>query len=140
MKKSSLQFHVREYECDQWGIVNHAVYLNYLEQARFDFCKNILNIDFKELAKQKIYFVVVRVESDFRSSLISGEEIIIETSMERPSKRRFQFTQNIHRFSDSSIVLNAKVTATAINEKNQSEVPDKLEKLLIDFPAPIAST
>lgn len=130
---------MREYECDQWGGVNHAVFMNYLEQARFDFCQNILRLDFKEWAIKKIYFVVVRTEVDFRWSLVSGDEINIETSMERPSRRRFQFSQNIYLVPENKVVLNAKVVATAINEKNQSEVPLELEEMLTDYPVQASS-
>ena len=34
MKKFTLKFKVRSYECDSYGHVNNAVYLNYLEFAR----------------------------------------------------------------------------------------------------------
>ena len=35
----SLSLAVRDYECDYEGLVNNAVYLNYLEHARHEFLK-----------------------------------------------------------------------------------------------------
>ena len=34
MKVFTVKFNVRSYECDSYGHVNNAVYLNYLEFAR----------------------------------------------------------------------------------------------------------
>ncbi len=35
-----LEFTVRDYECDLQGIVNNAVYLNYLEHTRHQYLLN----------------------------------------------------------------------------------------------------
>ena len=43
-----LQFEVRDYECDLQGIVNNAVYQNYLEHARHQLLKSI-GVDFAEV-------------------------------------------------------------------------------------------
>ena len=56
-----LELAVRDYECDFQGIVNNAVYQNYLEHARHLFIKQC-GIDFITLSKQGINLVVVRVE------------------------------------------------------------------------------
>ncbi len=41
---------VRSYELDFAGIVNNAVYLNYFEEARLDFLRQ-LNVDFYAMAE-----------------------------------------------------------------------------------------
>ncbi len=70
----SLEMAVRDYECDLQGVVNNAVYQNYLEHARHEYLKSI-GIDFAALAAQKINLVVVRVEIDYKASLTSGERL-----------------------------------------------------------------
>ena len=53
-----LQMAVRDYECDMQGVVNNAVYQNYLEHARHEFLK-LHGLDFAVLAKAGINLVVV---------------------------------------------------------------------------------
>ena len=47
----TLNFDVRDYECDIEGIVNNAVYQNYLEHTRHEFLKQC-GMDFAEMAKK----------------------------------------------------------------------------------------
>lgn len=127
----SLRLKVRDYECDSGNGVNNAVYLNYLEFARYEFLREELKWDIPALTAQGIGFVLVRMEIDFRRSLEAGNEFVIETLMERESKRRFLFTQDIYRLPDRKLVLNGKIVATAINIKTgRSETPEALENLL----------
>ena len=53
----TLEMAVRDYECDLQGVVNNAVYQNYLEHARHEYLKDI-GIDFAALAAQRINLVV----------------------------------------------------------------------------------
>ena len=50
----TIALQVRNYECDMEGIVNNAVYLNYLEHARHQFLRSA-GIDFAELTQQGIH-------------------------------------------------------------------------------------
>ena len=54
-----LEFEVRDYECDLSGIVNNAVYQNYLEHTRHAFLKS-RGLDFAALEDQGITLVVIR--------------------------------------------------------------------------------
>ena len=49
----TLELAVRDYECDLQGVVNNAVYQNYLEHARHEYLKSI-GIDFAALTAQGI--------------------------------------------------------------------------------------
>ena len=65
----TLDFKVRDYECDMQGIVNNSVYQNYLEHARHEYLL-AKGIDFAELARQKINLVVLRAELDYKLPLV----------------------------------------------------------------------
>lgn len=49
-----LDFEVRDYECDMEGIVNNAVYMNYLEHARHAFLKH-KDLNFTTLTQKGIH-------------------------------------------------------------------------------------
>ena len=135
----SLQLKVRDYENDSGGGVNNAVYLNYLEFARYEYLREELKWDLQSLAAQNIGFVLTRIEIDFRRSLVAGDEFVIETTMERESRRIFLFTQNIYRLQDRKLMVSGKVFATAVNSKTgRAEIPPVLENLLAErFVAPV---
>ena len=124
-KMHSLNLTVRDYECDLQGVVNNAVYMNYLEHARHEFLKS-RGVDFAEVTRQGIHLVVVRAELDYKASLTSSDEFSVSTRFERESKLKIVFLQDIIRHSDQTLVLTAKITATAINEKGRPFVPEDI--------------
>ena len=110
------------------GIVNNAVYLNYLEHCRHEFLL-AAGIDFNRLAREKIFLVVVRAELDYKSPLRGGDAFWIGLNLERVSPLRFVFLQDIYRQADRRLVLSARTTGTALNEKGRPALPAELEKL-----------
>ena len=125
----SLEFKVRDYECDMQGIVNNAVYFNYLEHARHEFLLD-RGIDFAALARQNINLVVVRSEMDYKASLTSGDGFVVTVAVEPISKVRFGFRQQVIRLADSKVVLEGLVIGTAINARGRPEVPAEMVALL----------
>lgn len=124
----SLEFKVRDYECDMQGIVNNSVYQNYLEHARHEFLLS-KGIDFAELARQKINLVVLRAELDYKMPLVSGDEFYVETVVIQSSRVRFDFLQHIYRKHDQKLMLAAKITGTSLNERGRPFVPDVITQL-----------
>ncbi len=123
-----LDFKVRDYECDIQGVVNNSVYQNYLEHTRHEFLLST-GIDFAELASQQINLVVVRAELDYKTPLVSGDVFWVGLNLERSSKVRFDFIQDIYRSNDDKLALKAKITGTAVNERGRPFVPDIIEQL-----------
>ena len=124
----TLDFKVRDYECDMQGIVNNSVYQNYLEHARHEYLLD-KGIDFAELARQKINLVVLRAELDYKLPLVSGDEFYVDVRVEQQSRVRFDFVQNIYRKRDNKLMLAAKITGTSLNERGRPFVPDVIEQL-----------
>jgi acyl-CoA thioester hydrolase len=126
---TSIKLEVRDHECDLGGGVNNGVYSNYIEHARHKYIK-LIGVDFAEYAKKKISLVVLRLEMDFRHSLVSGDEFVVLTAMEPISRVRFQFNQQIRRVPDDKLVLDAKVIGTAVNESGRPFLPAEIEAVL----------
>lgn len=124
----TLEFEVRDYECDLQGIVNNAVYQNYLEHTRHVFLKS-QGVDFAELARRGIHLVVVRIELDYLFSLRSGERFEICLNTQRVSPLRFEFLQDIYRVPDRKRVLKARVIGVALNEQSRPFVPPDVDRI-----------
>ncbi len=104
---------VRDYECDLQGIVNNAVYANYLEHARHEWLR-ANNIDFKVLHQVGLDLVVTRLEMDFRASLVPNDDIIVTASFTKESKLRWLCKQDIYK--GEQLILNASVWGTCLDK------------------------
>jgi acyl-CoA thioester hydrolase len=109
-----LEFEVRDYECDMEGIVNNAVYMNYLEHARHAYLKH-KGFDFATLTQTGLRLVVIRIEADYLYPLRSGDSFYVTATVDRISKLRFGFSQDIFRSHDHKPILKAKVIGTSLN-------------------------
>ena len=122
-----LDFQVRDYECDMQGIVNNAVYQNYLEHTRHEFLKT-LGVDFVYFTEKRIHLVAIRAELDFKYPLKGSDLFWVGLNFEHVSRLRFAFKQDIYRQEDNKLILNAKITATALNERGRPDRIPELEK------------
>jgi acyl-CoA thioester hydrolase len=128
-----LEFRVRDYECDQQGIVNNAVYQNYLEHARHEFILS-RGIDFAVLASEGVRPVVVRAELDYRRSLKPGDSFRVETRCLGEGRVRIVFLQEI-RLADGGVVLSARIVATVLDGRGRPRIPEGFAaKLLGEVP------
>ncbi|RBO82864.1 acyl-CoA thioesterase [Marinomonas aquiplantarum] len=128
VQSNQMLFEVRDYECDMQGIVNNAVYQNYLEHARHKFIKT-KGLDFAKITEQGINLVLMRAEIDYKRSLKSGDEFYIETHAERESKLKFAFYQKVVRSHDQQVILQAKMLVASTNQQGRPIVFDKADKL-----------
>lgn len=119
---------VRDYECDLQGVVNNAVYLNYLEHARHLYLKS-LGIDFAALHDQGYDLVLTRAEVDFKASLKSGDRFTVKLGLGRQGRLRFVFWQEIERCADHKVVAVAKMVGTGLH-RGRPSFPPQVEKVL----------
>ena len=124
----ALEFSVRDYECDLQGVVNNAVYLNYLEHTRHEYLKT-LGLDFARLHQQGCDLVLTRCELDYKAPLRSGDRFVVRLNLERESRLRFAFLQEIYRLPDECLVLQAKAIGTGIVQ-GRPALPQELQALL----------
>jgi len=126
-----LGFKVRDYECDLQGVVNNAVYQNYLEHARHDFLQQ-RGINFAAVTARGIHLIVTRAELDYRQSLKSGDEFTVCSNVQRQTRLRFEFLQDIFRSSDRQLMLQARIIGTSLNENGRPFVAEELNQLFSD--------
>ncbi|MCB9496614.1 MAG: acyl-CoA thioesterase [Fibrobacteria bacterium] len=106
------EFQVRDYECDLQGIVNNAVYQNYLEHTRHEFLRS-RGLLFGDLVRQGVHLVVVRIEMDFHRSLRPGDSFSVSLRYQPLGGIRNLFFQQIHRGREP--ILSARVVWTILD-------------------------
>ena len=107
---------VRSYECDGYGHVNNAVYLNYLEYARGEFLRSI-GFDYPQAIASGYGLYVARVELDYKTPAFPGDRLSI---VSRPIKKRAVsgiLEQRVLR--GETLVAEARVTWAFVNEAGQ---------------------
>ena len=127
----TLELAVRDYECDMEGIVNNAIYLNYLEHARHEYLKG-RGIDFAALVRQGVHLIVTRIEADYRQPLRSGDRFRVSVRMVRESRIRFAFEQEITRLTDGRSVLAARVIGSGLLPSGRPGLPPEILALLTE--------
>ncbi|HEY5469956.1 MAG TPA: acyl-CoA thioesterase [Bacteroidales bacterium] len=108
----SLEFTVRDYECDLQGVVNNANYHHYLEHARHEFLLS-KGISFVELHEEGIDLIVTKVEIDYKYPLRSRDKFKVSVSIQREGNARLNFIQDIYRLPDDKHIVHAIVTGVA---------------------------
>lgn len=105
----SLEFEVRDYECDIQGIVNNAVYQNYLEHTRHQYIRG-LGLDFAKLNDEGIQPVVYKSELTYKQALRSGDKFVCTLNRKAQGKFKVLFHQDIYRLPDKKLILKGVIT------------------------------
>ena len=122
-----IEMMVRDYECDMQGIVNNAVYQNYLEHGRHEFLHSV-GLDFEQLCKEGIDAVVTRIEMDYKLPLKSRDVFAVRLGMRKQGRLRFVFDQAIVRKADGKTVLEAQVTGV-LTRNGRPIAPDLFDEV-----------
>ncbi len=130
MQEFSVDLAVRDYECDLQGIVNNAVYQNYLEHARHEFLKT-RDVDFAALTASGIHVMVIKAELDYMRSLRPGDVFKVSVITDRVSRLRMGFTQVITLQACGSVVMNARFIVAALDERGKPCFPEVLQRLVM---------
>ena len=136
MEKSIHQWtsQVRDYEADVYGGVNAATYMNYMEEARKWFLAQH-GFNLKEMFDRDLGFIGTRYEIDYKLSLFPGDEFVVETSMERVSRLKVKFTQQIYKLHERTLAVECTNYGIPITvSTNRPTWPAELDELLKDFP------
>ena len=85
---------VRDHELDRFGVVNNAVYQNYLEHARHAFLAS-RGISLTHLLEEKFRPVVTRIDLEYLLPLQSGDSFSVQLWLTRLTRVKFQFFQQL---------------------------------------------
>lgn len=108
---------VRSYECDSYGHVNNAVYLNYLEHARLEFL-NAIGFDFPAITEEGFYLYVTHIDIHYKASAFLGETLRIAVTPVKTGAVSGTFRQIVQK-TDGTVCAEAEVSWASVNAKTQ---------------------
>lgn len=122
---------VRSYELDAFGHANHAVFLNYLEFARFEALANV-GFPFAEIFRRGWGIYVVRVEVDYLKEARLGEGLLIDTWADSYKRSSMVLVQRVTREADPSVeVARGRITAVWVGtDRRPLRVPTEIRRAL----------
>jgi acyl-CoA thioester hydrolase len=86
---------VRFRDCDPMGHVNNAVYLTYLEQARFAHWREIWGMRFERLPEGTPGVILAHAEIDYRRPAKYGDHLEVHIGLEAIGRSSFTYTYEV---------------------------------------------
>ena len=122
---------VRFRDCDPLGHVNNAVYLTYLEQARFNHWRALWGFGTPQLAQGRPGVILARVECDYRRSATYGETLEIRLTVGELGRTSFRYEYDIVDEQGRTVVT-AKTVQVIYDYASGTPVPipDDIRALL----------
>jgi acyl-CoA thioester hydrolase len=102
---------VRFRDCDPLGHVNNAVYMTYLEQARFNLWKAQMGFQARSASDpgpRGVGFILARVEFDYRAQAKYGDMLDIKLSLGDFGRTSFTYTYEIVDAGSGALIATAK--------------------------------
>lgn len=129
-------FKVRGYHLDGYGHVNHARYLEFMEDARWAFFDG--RLDLAEWRRRGLIWVVVNVNINYRSEGRLGDELEVTVDLARLGRRSGVLKQLIRRRGSAELVTDAEVSFVILDERSgravelDGEIREMLERMAAD--------
>ena len=123
------RFTVRGYEQDVFGHVNNAVYLNYIEQARWEILRDFDLFDY--LAENQLFLAVIETNFRYIRETKVFDELVV-TSKLRHNSPYLLFEHSIYNVNTQRKVSRAKVKTLLVDHNRVAyDLPQKsLEKVI----------
>ncbi len=119
---------VRDHELDRFGVVNNAVYHNYLEHARHAFLAS-RGISLTHLLEEKFRPVVTKIDLEYLLPLQSGDSFSVQLWLTRLTRVKFQFFQQIQKIPSMQSTTRAHVIGTFLGPNDRPVMPEKMKTL-----------
>jgi len=124
-----IKIKVRGYHLDMYQHVNNARYLEFLEEARWDFIES--KIDLNDWMKQGLGFVVANININYRKPASLDQVLEIHSRVSHINIKSATIEQKIFLEKSEILIANADVTFVIVDVKTGKSVPLKGELLAL---------
>jgi thioesterase-3 len=111
---------VRGYHLDVYQHVNNARYLEFLEEARWQWLEEVEA--FHWLQEQKLAFVVVNININYRRPAVLGDVLTIDSEITQLNGKSGIIAQRVLLAGQETVVADAALTFVCIDLRTQKAV------------------
>ncbi|KPA08312.1 acyl-CoA thioesterase [Pantoea agglomerans] len=111
---------VRGYHLDVYQHVNNARYLEFLEEARWEWLEEVEA--FHWLQEQKLAFVVVNININYRRPAVLGDVLTIDSEITQLNGKSGIIVQRVLLAGQETVVADAALTFVCIDLRTQKAV------------------
>ena len=121
---------VRHYEVDEYGHVNHANYVHYLEAARIEALESV-GLPLNEMRRDGYIIVAADLSVKYHSPAHSSETLDVVTRIREMRGARSVWVQEIREVASRRLVVTAEVTGAFMTEGGRPvRIPDAMREKL----------
>ena len=119
MWKFEHEIEVRFCDCDPLGHVNNAVYLSYLEAARFSWWRRVFGPE----GFAAHGFIIARVEIDYRKAAMPADRLIVRLKVDTIGASSFVLRYEVANTRTRELIAEAKSVQVAYDYGAARSVP-----------------
>jgi acyl-CoA thioester hydrolase len=121
------EFHVRYNECDQYGHVNNAVYLSYLDETRLRAAEAV-GYGLQQLTAQNLRFWTARTEIEYLAPLYESDSVEVLCSVIDLSGATLWHEYELHKTANGEMIAKGITGTNLINYSGEPiiQFPDKM--------------
>jgi acyl-CoA thioester hydrolase len=126
MTTGEVAIRVRYAETDRMGLLHHANYLIYFEQARTELLRS-LGLTYRDLEDQGFLLVVTRVEVGFRRPARYDDLLTIRTTVEKTTMVRIDHKYEV--FCEGQLLAEGSSTLACVDRDGRPQgLPESLRE------------
>jgi len=119
---STVEIKIKGYHLDLFGRVSNQRFLDFLEDARWNYLDTI-GLNYDEFAKRGVFLAVVNINVNFRAPSFLGDVLIIETVVDRIGNRSITVKHKMYNKKTQQIILDAEVVYVIVDLATGKSIP-----------------
>lgn len=129
MKKNLTKLRVRYGETDQMGVVYHGNYLQYLEEGRTEWLRQ-LGITYKWMEDNGVHLPVIDARLKYKRPAYYDDVLSITTKIQKIPTYRIEFDYEIHN-QNGELLVEASTTLVFMN--SETKKPMKAPSYILEM-------